>query len=66
MPTKRIFNFVLALALLILGVVDVIYLAFYAKEITLVLIGSAALTLGVGAFWLYSELTATAPDQGGK
>ena len=62
-PIKRFLSLAFALALVILGIVDVVYLAFYAKEITSGLVISAALTLGLGGFWLYSDLTAAPPKQ---
>jgi hypothetical protein len=62
-PIKRLLSLALATALVILGIVDVVYLGFFAKEVTLSLIASAALTLGLGGFWLYSELSSAPPAQ---
>jgi hypothetical protein len=66
MPLKRVFNLLLAVALLLLGIADVVYLLVYAKEITFVMLASAVVTLGIGGFWLYSEIAAAAPSADNK
>ncbi len=62
MPVKRLFNLGLAAALLLLGIADVVYLLVYAGEVTVVMVASAVVTLGIGGFWLYSEIASAAPN----
>jgi ABC-type nickel/cobalt efflux system permease component RcnA len=65
MSPRRIFsfNFLVALALTVLGIADVVYISFYASDARWWTYAGAILTLVVGAFWLYSELSSDKPTQ---
>jgi uncharacterized membrane protein HdeD (DUF308 family) len=54
---RRIISLVFAVALVLFGIADAVYLLFYAGQIKWWMVASAALTLALGGTWLYSDLS---------
>jgi len=59
--TRRIFSFILALALTIIGAVGAIYVLFFAAGGYFKTAGASALILGVGLIWLSDFIDAPSP-----
>jgi uncharacterized membrane protein HdeD (DUF308 family) len=56
---RRIISLAFAVALVLFGIADVVYLLFYASQVQWWMVASAALTLALGGTWLYSDVTDT-------
>jgi hypothetical protein len=54
---RRLISLVFAIALVLFGIADVVYLLFYASQVQWWMVASAALSLALGGTWVYSDVT---------